>query len=93
MSDLDFFQQLTRRREAEQAQQLDRARAAATETGKEPFDLDRLEQLLDTTTDLGTLPPRSDRQRRWEEKYYLGHAEVRTLAEFAALMADLDASR
>ena len=48
---------------------------------------DRLEVLLDTTTSFGTLPPREEREHTWAVRYYLRHPDVRTLAEFAALMA------
>ncbi len=93
MSDQDFFAALRKRQDAERATRLAQAKDRAHVEGKEAFSLERFEALYDTTTDLGTLPPLAERQARWEEKYYVGHPDVRSVAAFAALMASLDAQR
>jgi hypothetical protein len=73
------FDELFRRSEAENDAALALAEAAAAETGKEPFDLSRLEQLLGE--ERGSL---AARERRLRSSYYVSHPELRTLAEFAA---------
>lgn len=83
MDDRQWFDKLAAEAEARQEAQLCEARQDAMTRGKEAFDLDRLEALVDTTTDLGGLPPREERQRRWERLYYLSWPEVMTMAEFA----------
>ena len=72
------------RREAETEVRLAAAVTAATQQGKEPFDLAALEALYDTETDLGYLPPEETRRIRWERRYYLDHPDVMTLRAFAA---------
>ena len=81
------------RRRAEQRRQralaLDEARAAAEARGKEPFDLARLEALLDTSPELGPTPPEAERARVWADKYYLQYPEVMTLEQLAALVREM----
>jgi len=84
MDDNAWFSQLAKAADARERAALDLARQ---DPSKEPFDLDRLEALLDTTSSLGTLPPREAREHTWAVRYYVRHPDVRTLAEFAALMA------
>ncbi len=81
------------RRGAEQAVLLHAERDLATERGKEPFDLDRFEELYDTETALGYLPPRPDREWRWAVAYYLTHRDVLTMAALAERMEALDVYR
>ena len=64
------------------AETLARARAEAKASGKEPFDLDKLEQLCDTSRDF-VLDPREDRQSHFEYLYYILHPELSTMEELA----------
>jgi hypothetical protein len=65
---------------------LDAAKALAAQQGKEPFDLPRLETLCDTSQ-AGRLAQEKDRQATYEYLYYVEHKNVRTLPEFAAIVA------
>jgi hypothetical protein len=80
---------LRRLRAQEEAERLARAKADAATRGKEPFDLDRLEQLYDTTSDLGHWS-REERFRDWVWKYYVQASDLLTLAEFAERPRHLD---
>jgi hypothetical protein len=67
---------LIARFERKRAQQLAEAEQQARESGKEPFDLARLEQLMNR----GSL---AGRVTQLHAAYYLLHREMNTLAEFA----------
>ena len=67
---------------------LDAAKARATEEGKEPFDLRKLETLCDTSQ-AGRMAEESDRQATYEYMYYVEHKNVRTVQEFAAIVAGI----
>ncbi|MEU4313243.1 hypothetical protein [Nocardia sp. NPDC024068] len=60
-------------------------KADAHARGKEPFDLDRLETLCDTS-DNGRRDPISWRQRRFELIYY-SHPEMMTIEDLAEHIA------
>jgi vacuolar-type H+-ATPase subunit H len=67
--------------ERKRAERLAEAEKQARETGKEPFDLARLEQLMNR----GDLAGRASQLRA---AYYLLHPELKTLAELAKIMID-----
>ena len=91
-SERDALERLLAQEEREDAERLARAKAEAEARGKEPFDLDRLEQLYDTTPDLGHWP-REARFRTWEWKYYVEARDLLTLAAFAERQRRLDPYR
>lgn len=73
----EYFEEGTRRR----AEALAEAERRAAETGKERFDLARLEQLLNRG-------PQAARGEGHRVAYYLFREEVRTLAEYAQQLID-----
>jgi hypothetical protein len=93
MSDRQYFDELVRAANAREAKALDEARALALQSGKEPFDLQKFEQIYDTSSDFGRLPPVESRQKRWEQKYYVDYPEIKTIEEFAAQMSEIDPYR
>jgi hypothetical protein len=70
------------------AEALAREKAAAVERGKEPFDLQKLETMCDTSTE-GRLDPEDVRLARYEFMYYVQHPEFMTLKELADLVTHL----
>ena len=78
----EFFWREYKRSEERRAKALADAKAAAAASGKEPFDLAKLETMCDTTSD-GRVDPIESRQAQFEEWYYVFYAEVRTLEELA----------
>lgn len=85
---LEFFDAVARRSLALRKQQLATAIADAKASGKEPFDLEKLERLCDTSSE-GRLDPVDERRARLEYKYYVTNPEIMTLAEFAYLVNEL----
>ena len=79
----------------EDADALARAQADAEARGKEPFDLDRPEQLYDTVPELASkhVESHGERWRKWEYRYYVRAPGVMTLAEFAERERRLDPYR
>lgn len=71
------------------AEALARAKAEAATWGKEPFDLDKLETMCDTTS-AGRIDPIEERQARFEEMYYVRYPSILTLAEFAREVTELN---
>ena len=84
-----FCDDVARRASDERAQRLAEARARSIASGKEPFDLEKLETLCDTSRE-GRLDSYDVRHARFEEMYYVRNPEVRTLEEFAALVEELN---
>jgi len=74
----DFVRDLFQRKREQAARELEEARRVALESGKEPFDIIRLEVLMGA-------PPGTFASREADlcETYYVSHPEIRTLAEFA----------
>jgi hypothetical protein len=58
------------------------AKEAAEATGKELFDLEQLESLVDTSSE-GRVDPIEERRARLEEMYYTEYPDVRTIVAFA----------
>ena len=70
------------------AERLATARAEAAARGKQVFDLEALERMVDTSSD-GKLAPVEARRDRFEYMYYVDNPSLMTLAELAALIRDL----
>lgn len=64
------------------------ARAHATATGKQVFDLETLERMVDLSTE-GRLATIDARRDRFEYLYYVDCPSLMTLAELAARIRDL----
>lgn len=88
--DNELFRQLLAKQRAERESQLTAAKEQQHTAGKEPFDLDSLERIYDTTTEAGALGSRESRQRQYEVYYYLLYPKVMTLGEFAKAKAKND---
>jgi hypothetical protein len=78
---LDLVEQIKRDNAQRRTDALARARAAAAERGKEPFDLARLGQLTALAAH-GRMTP-DEQQERFEHMYYVEAPELMTLAELA----------
>ena len=76
----DSANDLFKRKRDQAARELDEAEREAAASGKEPFDMARLDELLGEEG--GTGEPEEVLLR---EKYYILYPEILTLAEFAAL--------
>ena len=85
----EWFWEHARRLDAERARELADAKAAAAASGKEPFDLARLETMCDTSRE-GRLDPVESRQARFEDMYYVQYSRLRTLAELAQVIEELN---
>lgn len=83
-----FAEAVARRNRELRDKQRSEAITRAQAKGKEPFDLDRLEQLCDTSRE-GRMGPVDERRARFEYKYYVEHPDVMTLAAFAAVVRAL----
>ena len=70
-------------------EQLIAAKSAAAVSGKEPFDLAKLETLCDTSSE-GRLAPLAERTADFERKYYVTYPNVMTLEEFAKVVEVLN---
>jgi hypothetical protein len=71
------------------AEALARAKAEAAARGKEPFDLEKLETMCDTTSE-GRLDPIEERRARFEEMYYVSYPKILTLTDFARKVNELN---
>ena len=69
------------RQDKERAEQLARAVRKAEESGKEPYDVDRLLELW--TPSSRNPPTREQLETSFRFSYYVHHPRYRTLAEFA----------
>jgi hypothetical protein len=79
----DFVAETFRRHEQTRADSLAKSKSEAVATGKEPFDLAKLESLVDTSIE-GVLAPLEERRRHFEYIYYVANPSIKTLEEFAA---------
>jgi hypothetical protein len=88
--DAEAVMEEMRARNAEvEREAMTRRKAEATRNGKEPFDLGRLEALVDTSRE-GRVDPVETRTKRFEQMYYLQFPDVLTIAEFAKKVAELN---
>lgn len=85
---LDLHERLRQEDQERRAAALVAERAAADARGKEPFDLETLERMVDTSTPEGNLAPLDERRAGLEYRYYVNHPRVSTLAEFALLLRE-----
>jgi hypothetical protein len=85
---LDLHERLKREDEQQRAAELATERAAADARGKEPFDLETLERMVDTSSPDGNLAPLDERRARLEHRYYVNHPQIKTLAELALLLRE-----
>ena len=79
---LEFFLRHSKQLGEERAKRLADAKAAAAASGKEPFDLAKLETMCDTSSE-GRVDPVEQRQKRFEEWYYVWYPQIRTLEQLA----------
>jgi hypothetical protein len=77
--------EMLRKQEQIRAERLERAKAEAATRGKEPFDLAKLETLVDP----GRMVPPEQRQREYEYQYYVRHTKFTTLQDLANLIREL----
>ena len=90
MSDTDKLKALFAAQEDEAAKKLRRAKKKAREAGKEPFDLEQLEQHYDTRGLLGEAADRAALAERLEHKYYTQYPKVLSLKAFAAKLREAE---
>lgn len=74
--------------EQRRGERLARAKADAVSRGKEPFDLEKLESLCDTSN-AGKMAPLDERFAEFEREYYVVFPNVMTLEEFAKKIEEL----
>jgi hypothetical protein len=84
---LEYTERLRREHAEERAETLARAKHAAV--GKEPFDLAKLETLCDTSSE-GRMAPVEARQAKFEDMYYVEYPDIKTLADFARKIDELN---
>lgn len=82
-----LYEEIVRREEIASNEALARAKADAAARGKEPFDLEKLEKLCDTSSE-GRLAPLEERRADFEYQYYVNRPSVMTIGEFAALIEE-----
>ena len=85
MSSSNFAREHHRRIREENARDLEKAEREGEASGKEPFDLRRLNELMGRDLDWGL-----SRELTLREMYYISHPEIRTLAEFAAFRREME---
>lgn len=86
MNDTELFLKKEERTKA-----LKQAKVKAKETGKEPFDFEKLYDLYDLTSDFARGPqPSREKKMRYEQKYYLDYPDVMSIEEFAERLHQLD---
>jgi hypothetical protein len=73
----------------ERAERLAAAKAEAARRGKEPFDLEKLAPLCDTSFG-GIRASRESRHEHFEHMYYVNYPDVMTLAELATHIHELN---
>lgn len=86
---LEFMERAHREEDERRAASLARAKAEAAASGKEPFDLAKLEALVDTSS-AGSLAPIEQRQERFERMYYVENPRLQTIAQLARLVDTLN---
>jgi hypothetical protein len=70
------------------AEQIAAAKVDADARGKQPFDLAKLEAIVDLSRD-NKLPPVEERRAQHESAYYLQYPKIMTLAEYAERVVEL----
>jgi hypothetical protein len=85
----EFMEQTHERARQRKAEMLAAAKADAACRGKEPFDLEKLEKLCDTSHE-GRMAPYEERYAELERKYYVHFSEIMTISEFAREIDELN---
>jgi hypothetical protein len=85
---LAFHKQLKERTAQDRAARLQAAKAQAASSGKEPFDLQKLEKLCDTT-ERGRLLDVAERTVIYEYMYYVEHPQAPSLDAFAHNLSEI----
>jgi hypothetical protein len=80
-----FLEEQKKQREAIRA----RVAKAKASSGKEAFDFQAFARLYDVSQDYGPRPVTPEVIERYEEEYYLGPVEAKTVKEFAERKAEL----
>ncbi len=91
MDDLAWLRAKERERKARVAEALHAAREEAARRGKEPFDIGRLRELYDPSSELAVSAELRDPlavAEDLERRYYMDHPAVLTLAEFARKLGE-----
>jgi hypothetical protein len=86
---LAFHRQLKEHTAQDRSARLQAAKAQAASTGKEVFDLQKLEKLYDTT-DRGRLIDVAERTVIYEYMYYVEYPQAASLDAFARSLSEID---
>jgi|EndMetStandDraft_4_1072995.scaffolds.fasta_scaffold37254_3 hypothetical protein len=86
---LAFHKQLKQRAAEDRAARLQAAKAQAELSGKETFDLHKLERLCDTT-ERGRLVDVAERTSIYEYMYYVEHPQAQRLDAFASSLSEIE---
>ena len=89
-SDNDFLANLLGEQKTDDPARLAEAKGRAPAEGKEPFSLERLESLFDTSSFMGDVAPEAERLARYEKRYYVDFPDVKTIAELAQRLQQLE---
>lgn len=84
-----FHKQLKERTAQDRAARLQATRAQAASSGKEAFDLHKLEKLYDTTG-RGRLTHVAERTAMYEYMYYVEYPQASSLDAFARSLTEID---
>ncbi|HZJ64543.1 MAG TPA: hypothetical protein VFD36_13570 [Kofleriaceae bacterium] len=84
-----LWAELARRNDELRAQRLTAAKRDAAASGKEPFDLAKLETMCDTSSE-GRMDPEPVRRTEFEEMYYVRYPQILTLEDFARKVEELN---
>lgn len=84
---LAYHERLKAENSSRKRAQLSKAKIEADATGKEPFDLGKLEGLCDTSVG-GRMLDGDERRATYEYDYYVEHPEIRTIIEYSALISE-----
>jgi hypothetical protein len=76
-------------RKKQQAEIRAKVAAAKASSGKEKFDFAVFAKLYDVSQDHGSAPVTREVMERYEEEYYLGPVQAKTIQEFAARKEEL----
>ena len=87
----ELFRSQKIEQDALRARLLDLAKTKAHEDGKEPFDLQVMDELWRDNPDMrlmaqGLAISQDERIAEWSEKYYVQYPDVRTMSDFVTKM-------
>ena len=83
--DNEWLKELLKAEDAKRAQNLAKAKEEAKISGKEPFDFDKLYEMVDLSPDLASAgwEPTEEVKESYEYKYYLWCPKIKDLKEYA----------